>query len=415
MLERIILKGVGPVPELDLELAPRLNLLTGDNGLGKTFVLDLAWWALTHTWVGASAWPDPDLNVEPSIRFEVSGLKRFSSYRFDVQKWLPPGPPLKKSPLLIYAQVDGSFSVWDPARNPSYGVTKNRVTWSGLPEAFHFSPNKLWNGLEDNGRNLSNGLIRDWVSWQSASAKAFEQLTSILRVLSPGGEEELRPGNPTRVRLDDSRDIPTLAMPYGTVPLTFASAGMKRVIGLAYLLVWAWQEHCQASRLLRRLVTEEVVFLVDEIEAHLHPHWQRLLLPALLSVMGELKSDAKVQLLVTTHAPLVLASVEPLFDTAQDALFTFDLEGREVRVTKAEWRERGDASAWLTSDVFDLKEARSKPAEDAIQRALEAFRQPDKPIEEVRQIHHDLHALLKDTDPFWPRWLLRAKAAGIEP
>jgi hypothetical protein len=264
-------------------------------------------------------------------------------------------------------------------------------------------------------RNLSNGLIRDWVSWQSASAEAFEQLTSILRVLSPGREEELRPGNPTRVRLDDSRDIPTLAMPYGTVPLTFASAGMKRVIGLAYLLVWAWQEHLQASRLLRRPVTEEIVFLIDEIEAHLHPHWQRLLLPALLSVMGALNSDAKVQLLVTTHAPLVLASVEPLFDTAQDALFTFDLEGREVRVAKAEWRERGDASAWLTSDVFDLKEARSKPAEDAIQRALEAFRQPDKPIEEVRQIHHDLHALLKDTDPFWPRWLLRAKAAGIEP
>jgi hypothetical protein len=204
-------------------------------------------------------------------------------------------------------------------------------------------------------------------------------------------------------------------MSYGTIPLTFASAGMKRVIGLAYLLVWAWQEHLQASRLLKRPLTEEVVFLIDEIEAHLHPHWQRLLLPALLSVMGELKSSAKVQLLVTTHAPLVLASVEPLFDTAQDALFTFDLEGREVRVAKADWRARGDASDWLTSDVFDLKEARSKPAEDAIQRALEAFRQPDKPIEEVRQIHHELHDLLKDTDPFWPRWLLRAKAAGIEP
>ena len=78
-------------------------------------------------------------------------------------------------------------------------------------------------------------------------------------------------------------------------------------------------------------------------------------------------------------------------------------------------RRTAASSAWLTSDVFDLKEARSKPAEDAIQRALEAFRQPDKPIEEVRKIHHDLHDLLKDTDPFWPRWLLRAKAAGIEP
>ncbi len=413
MLERMSLAGVGPVPALDLELAPRLNLLTGDNGLGKTFVLDVAWWGLTHSWAGSPAWPDPDLNAKPSIQFEVSGLRLESSYRFEEQRWLRPDLPLKKSSLLIYAQVDGSFSVWDPARN---SVSGPRSGWvNDLPEAFHFSPDKLWNGLEENGRILSNGLIRDWVSWQSERAEAFEQLTSVLKALSPGDQEELRPGKPTRVRLDDSRAIPTLAMPYGTVPLTFVSAGMKRVIGLAYLLVWAWQEHLQASRLLRRPLTEEVVFLVDEIEAHLHPRWQRLLLPALLSVMGELQSAAKVQLLVTTHAPLVLASVEPHFDTAQDALFTFDLEGQKVRVAKADWRERGDANAWLTSDVFDLKEARSLPAEEAIQRALEAFRQPDPPIEEVRKIHHDLHALLKDTDPFWPRWLLRARAAGVEP
>jgi hypothetical protein len=131
--------------------------------------------------------------------------------------------------------------------------------------------------------------------------------------------------------------------------------------------------------------------------------------------MKELQSSAHVQVLATTHAPLVLASVEPLFDPTKDALFTFDLEEREVHVTKAEWRERGDASAWLTSEVFDLKEARSVEAEQAIERALAAFRQPELPIEEIRKIHHELHDLLKDTDPFWPRWLLRAKAAGVEP
>ncbi|HEY2740306.1 MAG TPA: ATP-binding protein, partial [Thermoanaerobaculia bacterium] len=44
MLKRIHLQGVGPAPEMDVELAPRLNLLTGDNGVGKTFLLDIAWW-----------------------------------------------------------------------------------------------------------------------------------------------------------------------------------------------------------------------------------------------------------------------------------------------------------------------------------------------------------------------------------
>jgi recombinational DNA repair ATPase RecF len=35
---------------MELDLAPRLNLLTGDNGLGKSFLLDVAWWAMTRRW-----------------------------------------------------------------------------------------------------------------------------------------------------------------------------------------------------------------------------------------------------------------------------------------------------------------------------------------------------------------------------
>jgi predicted ATPase len=34
------LKNVGPAPEMKLEFAPRLNVITGDNGLGKSFILD---------------------------------------------------------------------------------------------------------------------------------------------------------------------------------------------------------------------------------------------------------------------------------------------------------------------------------------------------------------------------------------
>ncbi len=32
------------------EYAPGANLITGDNGLGKSFLLDLSWWALTRHW-----------------------------------------------------------------------------------------------------------------------------------------------------------------------------------------------------------------------------------------------------------------------------------------------------------------------------------------------------------------------------
>ena len=43
MLDRLTLQNVGPAPAMDLQFGDRLNLLTGDNGLGKSFLLDIAW------------------------------------------------------------------------------------------------------------------------------------------------------------------------------------------------------------------------------------------------------------------------------------------------------------------------------------------------------------------------------------
>ena len=52
MLTQLSLSGVGPVAKLHARFANRLNVVTGDNGLGKSFLLDVAWWALTGTWPG---------------------------------------------------------------------------------------------------------------------------------------------------------------------------------------------------------------------------------------------------------------------------------------------------------------------------------------------------------------------------
>ena len=49
MLRRLECAGVGPVPGLSVDLGSRLNVFAGDNGLGKSFVLEVLWWALTLT------------------------------------------------------------------------------------------------------------------------------------------------------------------------------------------------------------------------------------------------------------------------------------------------------------------------------------------------------------------------------
>ena len=99
--------------------------------------------------------------------------------------------------------------------------------------------------------------------------------------------------------------------PYGQeVPLVLASAGIRRIVALAYLLVWTWQEHLRACEIREMKPAREIVFLLDEIEAHLHPQWQRRIVKALLNVMEALTgtSTVSIQMIATTHSPLVLAS-----------------------------------------------------------------------------------------------------------
>lgn len=426
MLELLELQDVGPAPSMRFALAPRLNLFAGDNGLGKTFVLDIAWWALTGTWPGYPAAPLRGPGVQPrisrTIRVGTESYDNTSTFDFAAQDW----PTLYKSEqaaakphLVLYARVDGGFSVWDPLRTAGkYRAPFNQEAW-GLSSAFQFTADQVWDGMyaEDHDRTvLCNGLLRDWATWQLQRNGTFDVLARVLEGLSPHPGETIRPGaSTTRVSIHDVRDIPTIELPHGVIPVVHASAGMKRILALAYLLVWTWREHAEAARLKNTATNKTLILLVDELEAHLHPQWQRVILPSLFKVIPALAPALDVQILASTHAPLVLASAEPFFDESRDALFLFDLEGGRVTVTRPPWRPRGDASSWLTSDVFDLGQARSIEAEKAIEAAMAALRQPNLPPEEVRRIHHELHALLKDTDPFWARWLVRARQAGIEP
>jgi len=87
----------------------------------------------------------------------------------------------------------------------------------------------------------------------------------------------------------------------------------------------------------------------------------------------------------------------------------------EVESDVVAWRPRGDVSNWLTSDVFDLGYARSREAEDALNKAVKVLDRPELSDGEERSIHRELHNALGDTDPFWARWLAYARTKGIEP
>lgn len=417
MLRYLHLTNVGPAPEMEAELAPRINLITGDNGLGKSFLLDIAWWALTRTWPakvntalvsGHMARPRGPGKACIEFRFDGAAKPKDHISEFDRKRqlWVNSAGRPANPGLVLYAQVDGSFSLWDPARNAARGVDDDGLA---RPPAYVFTPEQVWRGLDaPDGTKICNGLFADWATWQNKGSEAFTWLEDVLGMLSPEGGEKLRPGELTYLGLD-TREIPTIRMPYGQdVPVVHASAGIRRIVALAYLLVWSWQEHYRVSEQLEQPKVRQVIFLIDELEAHLHPRWQRQIIKPLLHVVESLADhQAQVQLIAATHSPLIAASLEPLFDPEQDAWFDLDLETGAVPpavvLRKRPFFRQGDASSWLTSPAFDLKEARSLEAEKAIADAYALLR-GEVSRDRLAEIDAALRATMPGQDPFWIRW-----------
>jgi hypothetical protein len=207
--------------------------------------------------------------------------------------------------------------------------------------------------------------------------------------------------------------MPTLRFPYGEVPIVLCSAGIQRILTLAYLLLWAWHEHRETSQSLRREPEHSIVFLVDEMEAHLHPFWQRTIVPALLDVVQRLSHEAQTQLIVATHSPLVLASVEDRFNPHTDSLFHLYLQNDEVKLDNIPFVKRGRVDLWLMSDLFGLKHPRSKAAEEAIEEAKKLQRVGVTSKEEILTVHGKLERVLAEDDEFWPRWTYFAEAHEV--
>jgi hypothetical protein len=410
MLERVALEHVGPASRMELTFAPRLNLLTGDNGVGKTFLLDVVAWAFAGRWINQPPLPHRG-GGKPQLLYQFQGHPpSLATYFPKKEEWWRESSQ-RQAPLVLYARANGAFLVSDPFRLENKAPVGSEFDGQ-VSSLFLIDERGLLQGVVGkNGVLLTNGLLRDWSTWQFQYPEAFQKFQAALLALSTH-PEELRIGKPVRLSTRDAADTPTLGLPYGEIPITHLSSGMRRIMGLAYMLVWAWFEHRKAAEVLQQPPLRELALVIDEVEAHLHPRWQRSILPSLLAVVRGLMPELRVQLFVSTHAPLVASSLEAHFDDEHDALFEFELTGNEVQVERAVFRRLGEVGRWLTSEVFDLPSTRSREGEQTLARVNDAMLDPAFDRSRALELDMELRAILGDTDPFWPTWRFFLKKKG---
>lgn len=426
-LSRLQVSELGPALDFDYQPARRLNIITGDNSLGKTLILDCIWWALTGEFCEYPIIPSPETGKrKPQLayEFQIGSSKRVSvkgQFDWSRQRWNHKRPRNHSSGLVVFARYDGSFAIWDPVRQ--HMASEDR---SGSAER-HLKLNRdqVWRGLKESVPHrpdqwLCNGLLRDWVTWQTSSLQRhrerFDALRACLQDLAPSTEEPIVPSEPKPfLHLLDQQDMPMLQTAYGRdVPIVHASAAIQRVVSLAYMLVWTWHQHLDLSGLVRQRPQRNLVLIVDEVEAHLHPRWQRVIVPALMKTITSLSPEIAVQMHLATHSPLVLASTETMFDEEIDDLHHLRLHEGRVYLDELPFVKRGTSDLWLLSDVFGLRQARNGPAEELIERAkllqMESRPSPDS----VRSVDTELKATLPDDDQFWTRWRYFALQHGVK-
>lgn len=426
MIKTLSVSNIGPSKQIDLSFGSRLNVITGDNGLGKSFLLDLIWFAMTRQWPqevnpgltsGSVARPNSP-KKKSSINAVIQGAQKeakvATSYSTETDRWVfNKGKPVSPG-LVFYLMADGSFAVWDSERNrPSRDSEEP-------PPAFVLSNKQVFNGLDGEGdAKLCNGLIADWATWSDSRSYAAlaEQMDAVLKVLSPVGES-YSAGLPVRVGISDSRRVPTIKMPYGTeVPITQASSGIKRIAELAYMFVWSVNEHAEIAKLKGKNIDTRVTVLIDEVESHLHPRWQRSIVPALLEAIKVLykQSGASVstQLIVTTHSPLVMSSIEGSFDSKLDKWFDLDFDDGNVLITNRDYYPLGSIENWLTSKAFDLQTTYSREAEKVLQKAKMLLQRERIKRSEVIEMTNELSSVLPEMDPYWICWNAEIYRRGL--
>ncbi len=233
-------------------------------------------------------------------------------------------------------------------------------------------------------RNAEEWLLQlDYAASKTKQEKfrhRLEQVKKLLMEILPDVSDtcftQPKDGNPTTTV--------EFQTPYGWVPLRRISYGYQTLI--------TWMVDF-ASRMVERYadstdpLAEPAVVVVDEIDLHLHPSWQR-------KVMGYLSERfPNTQFIATAHSPLIVQAAP----SVNANIAVLRREGDHVVIDNDVEAVRGwRVDQILTSELFDVPTARPAEFDEALKRRTELLGKPrltKADREELKQLESRLDQL----------------------
>lgn len=322
-LDHLTLENFRACEQLDLEFGQRLTVLLGNNGSGKTSVLDgIAIGlgaALTHlpSVSGITFKKSGDIRQQgnvlaPYTRVTLemrSGVKWDRIQRRDKSKATAAATPIAKGLKALEAYLDRT--VIDPL-NAGENYALPMVAYYGVSRAVLNVPLRRKGFAKSHTRMEA---LKDALDAQSSFRSAFiwfynkeneehrlqkeqrsfdvtlKELDAVRRAISlifPGISNPHIELNPLRLAVTLNGE---------TLDLMQLSDGYKTLLGLVIDLSMRMG---LANPQLDDPLSAQAIVMIDEVDLHLHPSWQRRVLADLL------RTFSNTQFILTTHSPFIV-------------------------------------------------------------------------------------------------------------
>ncbi|MCP5047541.1 MAG: AAA family ATPase, partial [bacterium] len=131
----------------------------------------------------------------------------------------------------------------------------------------------------------------------------------------------------------------TPTAPSGGVPLEAMSDGFKSTFVLLFdLIIRAWEKGAD----MKKPGNITGIVMIDEIDLHLHPSWQRTFLPTLMKVFPN------IQFIVTSHSPFIVQSM----NTGDIITLSIEEEGVIARKIKLDGKPYGHEIEKIIKEIL---------------------------------------------------------------
>jgi len=387
-IKKLHLENIGVFDRLDLEFQANkspekkaeIHLFTGTNGTGKSTLL--------YALAGALVWPfrqkeylirqrfrndKPNAFVE--VLFEEEQVINYAPKNLPQRSYFTDQPLIKESTNAFWSDKPLCYAYANPSQPSVDQFLSHFLQSPQTPQeregrsfaAFAYSGNRSLNSLDEltieelNGDPLDNALsfLESTDSRQIIQSIAAQKMKQAIE-LSQNNQKEAEQYNQVIQQIEQAihsivgwevkfkleakpfnlfLEIDGKVLEFDVLP-----EGLKSMMSLLADLIRrldkiAWLDECP-------LLERHFLLFLDEIDIHLHPAWQRKILP----VIQKLFPNA--QMFVSTHSPFVVGSVSDAY------VYSFKLQENGVSILeKVEESKAGNSYSLILEDVFGVEES----------------------------------------------------------